>query len=175
MPLTAASAPSSRKRRRPTARAAEHHEQRDGAARGGQDRDRPNQHVRRLERLHPAGEQHHLAIDGQVEPRTERVPAARARANRVEQCEVHAGGDDVHRGGVGVVQVDEVSRLLDGARQECVRRRDHLALTDQAAGRLGVSPGASAAFLTLASVCMVCTNGTSQRSATNQPTWPDSQ
>jgi len=39
----------------------------------------------------------------------------------------------------------------------------------------GVSPSASAAFLTLARVCAVCTSGTPQRSLASQPTWPDSQ
>jgi D-inositol-3-phosphate glycosyltransferase len=38
-----------------------------------------------------------------------------------------------------------------------------------------VAPGAREAFFTLASVCMVCTSGTSQRSAASQPTCPESQ
>ena len=39
----------------------------------------------------------------------------------------------------------------------------------------GVSPSASAAFLTFAMVCMVCTSGTPQRWAASQPTCPESQ
>ncbi len=39
----------------------------------------------------------------------------------------------------------------------------------------GVSPSASAAFLTRARVCALCTSGTPQRSRASQPTCPDSQ
>jgi hypothetical protein len=39
----------------------------------------------------------------------------------------------------------------------------------------GVSPSASASFLTLAIVCIECTNGTPQRSRASAPTWPESQ
>ena len=39
----------------------------------------------------------------------------------------------------------------------------------------GVSPSASASFLTFAMVCMECTSGTPQRSRASAPTWPESQ
>ena len=39
----------------------------------------------------------------------------------------------------------------------------------------GVSPSASASFLTFAIVCIEWTSGTPQRSRASAPTWPDSQ
>ena len=67
--------------------------------------------------------------------------------------------------GVGVVQVDQLPGLVVGVGDQHVGGRDDLLLADHAgASGSGVSPSASAAFLTFAMVCMECTSGTPQRS-----------
>ncbi len=76
----------------------------------------------------------------------------------------------MHARRVGRVVPHEVLRLRVRARDERVRLRDDLLLADDAPERLGRVPGASAAFFTRASVCIVWTSGTSQRSAASHPT-----
>lgn len=136
-----------------------------------QDGDGAQQDVGGLQRLDPPGEERDDGVLRQTEAGAGGGPAVADR----EAVEVHAGVDDGHLAGVGLVVPDELVGLLGGVRDEPVGGGHDLGLADDAGGRFGVSPSASAAFLTLAMVCMAWTSGTPQRSAASQPTWPESQ
>jgi hypothetical protein len=99
--------------------------------------DRTQQHVGRLERLEPAGEQHHVRIERQPQVLTRGVSVA-----WTEDGEVHAGVDHLDAARVGVVQVDQLLGLDVGARDQHVRGLDDLLLPDDPGRRLrGVARG----------------------------------
>ncbi|OIQ70066.1 hypothetical protein GALL_483250 [mine drainage metagenome] len=121
--------------RRASARTTEDHEVRHRTAARPEHREGVHQHVGPLERLHATGEQHDPP--GRVEPE----PSARSGpVAGCEQLEIDARCDRVDAVRVRSVQLDEVARLLVGARDEGVGLRDHLLLPDHATVRLGSVP-----------------------------------
>ena len=98
-------------------------------------RDRAQQHVGRLERLDPAGEEQHVRVRGQAE-----VGAGAGLVERAEHVEVDAGVHDLDAAGVGVVQVDQLLGLEVGVRDEHVGGLDDLLLADDPGDRLGGVP-----------------------------------
>ena len=96
-------------------------------------RDGPEQHVGRLERLDPAGEQQH--------DRRRRAARAAARAacvgTRPEDVEVDAGVDHLDPAGVGVVELDQLLGLEIGVGDQHVRGLDDLLLADHPGERFG--------------------------------------
>ena len=97
-----------------------------------QQRDGAQQHVGRLERLEPPGEEDDVGVRGQVEP-TPRVDGVAGTEHR----QVDAGVDDLDAAGIGVVQVDQLLGLGVGAGDQHVGGLDDLLLADDPCGRLG--------------------------------------
>ena len=86
---------------------------------------RAEQHVGRLERLDPAGEEQDVGVRRQPEP-----GARRALRHGPEDVEVDAGVDDLDPRRVGVVQLDQLLGLEVGAGDQHVGGLDHLLLAD---------------------------------------------
>ena len=131
---------------------------------------RAQQHVGSLQRLDSPDEGHHVLVGRQPQL----GPGGPAVA-RTEHRQVDARVSDVDAG-----------RVAGYSETSCAASSSVLAINRSASsttccsptvrsGGSGVSPSASAAFFTAASVCAVCTNGTDHRSRASQPTWPDSQ
>ncbi|GAA2968306.1 hypothetical protein GCM10020227_40650 [Streptomyces flavovirens] len=106
--------------------------------------DGAQQDVRRLQRLDTAGEERDQGVLRQPQPGAgggaggfPRAQALGARGERTEAFEVDAGVDDGHTGGVGLVEADELVRLLGGVRDEPVGGVHDLRLTDDPGGGLG--------------------------------------
>ena len=93
--------------------------------------DRLQQHVGRLERLDPAGEEQHDRVLGEAELASSVGPVAGA-----EDTEVDAGVDHVDGLGAGTVEVDQLAGLGVGVGDEEVRGLDDLLLADHACHRL---------------------------------------
>ncbi len=93
---------------------------------------RAQQHVGRLERLEPTGEQDDVRVRRQVQATARLVGVARA-----EDGQVDTGLDDLDAAGVRVVQVDQLLGLDVGAGDEHVGRLDHLLLADDPRDGLG--------------------------------------
>ncbi len=91
------------------------------------------QDVGGLQRLYPSGEQGDEGVLGQSEP----GPRGGAAVGGAEAFEVDAGVDDGGAGGVGVVVVDELARLLGGVGDEPVGGAHDLRLADHAGGGFG--------------------------------------
>ena len=86
--------------------------------------------------------------------RQTKVTAYSALVVRAEHSQVDARVHHLDPTGIRVVQVDQLLGLEIGVRDQHVGRLDHLLLTDDPPLGLGVSPSASASFLTLAMVCI---------------------
>ncbi len=94
--------------------------------------DGPQQHVRGLQRLYPAGEKEHRGILRQAQRSTRGTAVARP-----EHLQVHPGVDDGELVGARRVVQGELGGLLGGVGDQPVGRLDHLGLTDHPGRRLG--------------------------------------
>ena len=95
-------------------------------------RGRVQQHVGRLERLDPAGEQEHQRVRRDVAGR-----AGGGLVLRSEDGGVDTWVDDLDPGGLGVVEVDQLLGLEIGVGDEHVGGLDHLLLPDHPGRGLG--------------------------------------
>ena len=98
------------------------------------------------------------AFSGWIRPTNSSTTASAGRPTRgagprrwspgVKTSRSTPGGTDAHPGGVGVVQLDQLARLLVGVGDQPVGGLDDLGLADLAAGRLGAChPSASVGVL----------------------------